>query len=112
MTKNSKKGIFSSFKEKHPKATKAIVITGKIAVGTTIFLAALAGGYVLLRKPNMGKPSWRSHFNKSGKPKIGYNSPELANLQTIKDFVMRKSHSWMPAYVCPTCGKFHIGHKH
>lgn len=109
---NPKKGIFSTFKEKHPKATKVIVTTGKVAVGATAFLVTAAGGYILFHEPKIGKPSCRSHFNKCGKPKIGYISPERANFQTIKDFVMRKEHSWMPAYVCPSCGKFHVGHKH
>lgn len=112
ISNRSKIGIFSNFKEKHPTATKIVKTGGYFIAGTAAALAISAGGYILLHDPKMGKDCWRAHFNKCGKPKIGYLSPERANFQTIKDFVIRKGHAWMPAYVCPICGKFHVGHKH
>ncbi len=113
MTKNNiRKSGFSTFKEKHPKTTKAMVVTGK-AMAVTAGIIAVGGTlYTFGYKPKMGKLSFRSHFTKYGKPKIGYKSSARANFQTIKDFVIRKGHAWMPAYVCPFCGDYHIGHKH
>lgn len=112
VSNRSKKGIFSNFKEKHPRATKIV----KIGVYSVSALAAAAGvcggGYIIFRNPEIGEDSWRSHFTKEGFRKVAYNTAERANIQTLKDFLFRKGHPWMPAYVCPICGKFHIGHKH
>ncbi len=110
MTTNSKKGIFSSFKEKHPKATKAIITTGKV-VGIAVVAAATATvAFVFLNKPGLGKDCPRAHLTKDGTPKVGYQSPQRANFQVVKDAVLHKT--IMRPYECRTCGKFHVGHKH
>lgn len=105
-----KKGFFSNFKENHPKATKAITITGKV-VGSAVVVAAMATvAFVTLNKPALGKDSPRAHTTKYGTPKVGYETAQRANFQVIKDAVLHMT--IMRPYKCRKCGKFHVGHKH
>ena len=109
-SEKTKNGIFSNFKEKHPKATKAIVTTGKamgVVVGTTVLVAAT---YVCFNKPALGKDSPRAHVNKYGNPKVCYNTPQRANFQVIKDLILHLT--IMHPYKCQTCEKYHVGHKY
>lgn len=106
----SKNGIFSNFKEKHPKATKAIVTTGKVVAGVVVAVAAITAAYVVFNNPSVGKNCSRAHFNKFGNPKVGYKSPQRANFQVVKDVMLHKT--IMHPYKCRTCGDYHVGHKH
>ena len=106
----SKKGIFSNFKDKHPKATKAIVTTGKVVAGTVVTVVAVTAAYVVFNNPSIGKDCPRAHLNKFGNPKARYKSPQRANFQVVKDAVLHKT--IMHPYKCRTCGNYHVGHKH
>lgn len=105
-----KKGFFSNFKEKYPKATKTIVTTGKVVGGAVIVIAATAAGFVVANNPSLGKDYPRAHLNKFGNPQVGYKSPQRANFQVVKDAVLHKT--VMHPYNCLTCGDYHVGHKH
>ena len=110
MTQSSKKGFFGNFKAKHPRATKVVATTGKI-MATLVGAAAIAAAtYVCFNKPAVGKDSPRAHVNKYGNPKVGYDSPQRANFQVIKDAIL----NWtiMHPYKCQECNKYHVGHKH
>lgn len=109
-TQETKKGFFSNFKEKHPKATKRIKTTAKIVGGAVAVAAVATVGFVFLNQPGLGKDCPRAHFTKFGTPKVGYKSPQRANFQIIKDAVLH--HTIMHPYKCQSCGDFHVGHKH
>lgn len=106
----TKKGFFYNVKEKHPKATKAIVTTGKVVVGAVVAVASVTAAYVVFNNPSLGKDCPRAHFNKFGNPKVGYKSPQRANFQVVKDAILHKT--IMHPYKCRTCGDYHVGHKH
>lgn len=109
-TTNSKKGIFSTFKEKHPKATRAIVTTGKILNGAVVMAAAATVAFVVFNKPSLGMDCSRAHLTKFHTPKVGYKSAQRANFQVVKDAVLHQT--IMHPYECRTCGDYHVGHKH
>ena len=106
----SKKGIFSNFKEKHPKAAKAITTTGKVVVGAAVTVAAITAAFVVFNNPSVSKDCPRAHFNKFGNSKVGYKTPQRANFQVVKDAILHKT--IMHPYKCRTCGDYHVGHKH
>lgn len=110
VSNHSNKGIFSNFKERHPKATKAIITTGKAVAGAVVAVAAVTAAYVVFNNPSIGKDCPRAHLNKFGNPKVGYKSPQRANFQVVKDAVLHKT--IMHPYKCRTCGDYHVGHKH
>lgn len=63
VSNRSKKGFFSNFKEKHPKAAKAIITTGKVVAGAVVTVAAVTTAYIVFNNPSVGKNCPRAHFN-------------------------------------------------
>lgn len=110
MTISSRNGFFTNFREKHPKVTKAVVTTGKVMAVVVCTATLVAATYVGFNKPDQGKDSPRAHVNKYGNPKVGYNTPQRANFQVIKDVILHRT--IMHPYKCQTCKKYHVGHKY
>lgn len=110
MEANPKKGLFSNFKEKHPKSARALTIAGKVVGVAGVDAVLTTAGFVFLHEPAMGKNSPRSHVTKYGTPKVGYKTPQRANFQVVKDAILH--FTIMHSYKCPLCDKYHVGHKH
>lgn len=77
-----------------------------ITAAGVVFAAVL---YILFHRPVKGSRNLRSHYTKAGKPKVAYRFAIRANFQTIKELVTHLE--WMPAYKCPLCKSYHLGHK-
>lgn len=112
----AKSTIFFSFIEEHPKATKALVTSGKVAGGLALGALVMAGVRMGLRESEFGTDFARAHFTRHSTPTIGYSSAYRANLQAVTDALLHPKDilngSVMHGLTRRASDKFHVGHKY
>lgn len=96
--------MWQKLRKNYPKQTTALCYSGVLAL-----LGLVCYGLGKITKtPPVGNDNSRSHVRKDGVPKVGYESKERANLQAMWDNI--KYDTDMNSYLCPQCGKYHVGH--